>query len=80
MKYNLNGRSKDFQIRIQPFPALLLRSALVFDRRRQFSQVTPAESEAVNLISIIKKIKTEINKLTLIMIIIKIVIDNDYHF
>ncbi|KIO62285.1 hypothetical protein B4065_3214 [Caldibacillus thermoamylovorans] len=45
-----------------------------------FRKLFPPESETVNLISIIKKIKTEINKLTLIMIIIKIVIDNDYHF
>lgn len=80
MKYNLNGRSKDFQIRIQPFPALLLRSALVLTEEGNFRKLFPPESETVNLISIIKKIKTEINKLTLIMIIIKIVIDNDYHF
>ncbi|KIO63753.1 hypothetical protein B4064_2971 [Caldibacillus thermoamylovorans] len=45
-----------------------------------FRRLAPAAGETAILISNIKKIKTEINKLTLIMIIIKIVIDNDYHF
>lgn len=69
-----------FILQLTLFPALLFCSILFLTEEGNFRRLAPAAGETAILISNIKKIKTEINKLTLIMIIIKIVIDNDYHF